>query len=235
VDCSVFFTEDGLSVHPVFLQNIEKFIEFAKKSGLSLKYLSTEEAKKELQKEKSHKNVDYASAMIWFKDVVLNHFFVVLPGEPGIVWVRNDPLAEDTKFHLLYSEISDSPPCYLSTGNTFFKWNCVTTTPNRMEALTFQWKRLSGDGKKVLKTSDIVHLCTEGGMCLEAFWTGIYLVPEKKSYGWKIEYSKSDEIHIDDTVTLVSQKYPDQKLIWNGSLTTSHSSGYWRFCYTEAK
>jgi hypothetical protein len=196
--------------------------------------------KKEL--EKSHKNINYTCAMIWFKDLDLNHFFVVLPGEPGIVWVRNDPLTSSKGFHILWSQISGSP-CYLSSGNSFLSGKHVTLTTNRKEALTFHWKRISEritKCKEILENNDIIYLCTEDGECLEAFWSGIFLVQEKESYGWKVILSNQSEsqnntqIHIDDTVTLVSKKYADQKLIWQGgSLTTSNSSGYWRFCYAE--
>jgi hypothetical protein len=228
VDCSIFFTEDGLSVDPRFHDNIDKFISYMKKSGISLKYLSTEEAKKELEELKSHKKVGYKSAMIWFKDLETNHFFVILPGEPGIVWVRNEPLSKEKKFHLLYRQISNSPPSYLSSLHTFFG-NHVSLTSDIKKALTFYWKRISHEGKKVLEGSDIIHLYTEDGKYLEAFWSGIYLVSKMQSYGWKVVSNQSDQIHIDDTVSLVSQKYPDQKLIWKGSLTTAKSPGYWKF------
>jgi NAD-specific glutamate dehydrogenase len=49
-DFSDLFTKDGLSVHPGFLHNVDKFQKFMKKSGINLKYLSTEDAKKRTRK-----------------------------------------------------------------------------------------------------------------------------------------------------------------------------------------
>jgi len=228
-NCKILFVNDGTSTHQ---NNVRKLEEKFHNSGLNFICISAEEARRKLQKQNSHKQIGYKGATIFFYDKDKKHLLVILPGEPGIEWIRNDPLTKDMRFRILYIQIPEYPLSYLSEEPSYVYGPFVTTTSEEKKALTFHCK-IKREGADVLKSSDVIQLCIEDGRCLEAFWNGLYLVLENASSGWKV-IADHEEVHIDDLVTLVSLKYPEQKLnLQKGSLTTAKTDSYWRLCYID--